>query len=63
MTIWEKLAKEWRIQNPKMDKAKLDDDIGGHLKELKKTIEKSKPVPSALDDIYSDDDDDDDDDW
>ncbi|USK48033.1 hypothetical protein LIT38_15785 [Bacillus sp. CMF12] len=60
MTIWEKLAKEWRIQIPKFNKDKLEEDIGGNLNIVKKTIEKSRTVPSAMDEIFADDDDDDD---
>jgi hypothetical protein len=57
--LWEKLAKEWRIRKSKIDKVKLEEAIGGNLDDVKITIEKGNPVPSALDDIYADDDDDD----
>ncbi|QIZ08503.1 hypothetical protein HFZ78_18800 [Priestia megaterium] len=60
-TIWEKLAKEWRIRKPQIDKARLEEHLGGHLDNVQSEIDKSKSVPSAFDEIYSDDDDDDDD--
>ncbi|WP_342614455.1 hypothetical protein [Peribacillus frigoritolerans] len=59
-TIWGILAKEWRIRKPKIDRLKLEENLGENLAIVKKTIEKSNPVPSALEDIYADDDDDDD---
>lgn len=56
-TIWEKLAKEWRIRKPNIDKEKLENNLIENLTIVNKTIEKSKSVPSAWDDIYTDDDD------
>ncbi|WP_347940350.1 hypothetical protein AAEY33_22250 [Peribacillus simplex] len=60
-TIWETLAKGWRIRKPKIDRTKLEENLGENLAIVKKTIEKSNPVPSALDDIYADDEDEDED--
>ncbi|WP_349727615.1 hypothetical protein [Peribacillus frigoritolerans] len=60
-TIWGILAKEWRIRKQKIDRAKLEENLGENLAIVKKTIEKGNPVPSALDDIYADDEDDDED--
>jgi hypothetical protein len=62
MSIWEKLAKEWRIRKPQIDKEKLEENLGGNLDNVQIEIQKGKSVPSALDEIFSDDDDDDDDD-
>lgn len=59
--IWEKLAKEWRIQNPIIDRDKLNSELGMHLDKVKKDIEENKSVPSAFDEIFSDDDEDDED--
>lgn len=59
ITIWERVAKEWRISKPKIDKAKLEEDIGGNLNDVMKIIEKSNSVPSAWDAINAHDDDDD----
>lgn len=53
-TLWEIFAKEWRIRKPKIDRAQLEENLGENLAIVKKTIEKSNPVPSALDDIYAD---------
>ncbi|MBV6705108.1 hypothetical protein KV565_07955 [Bacillus thuringiensis] len=53
------MAKEWRISKPKIDKARLEEDIRGNLDNVMKTIEKSNSVPSVLDAINADDDDDD----
>ncbi|OOR05652.1 hypothetical protein BW900_16370 [Bacillus mycoides] len=58
-TIWERMAKEWRISKPKINKARLEEDIRGNLDNVMKTIEKSNSVPSVLDAINADADDDD----
>jgi len=58
--IWENLAKEWRNLKPRIDKVKLEENIGMNLENVQKIMKESKSVPSALDDIFSDDDGDDD---
>ncbi|MGG3471225.1 hypothetical protein ABES02_27610 [Neobacillus pocheonensis] len=59
--LWGKLAKEWRSRKPKIDKEKLEENLGGHLDQVQTVINNSKSVPSALDEIFSDDEDDEDD--
>jgi hypothetical protein len=61
--LWEKVAKEWRSRRTKIDKEKLEENLGSNLDQVQSVIKHSKNVPSALDEIFSDDDDDDDEDW
>ncbi|MCP1157014.1 hypothetical protein [Bacillus infantis] len=60
MTIWEKLAQEWRIHIPTINR---EEDIVSNLNIVKEMIGKGITVPSTMDEIYADDEEDEDEDW
>lgn len=58
--IWRQAADKWLLKQTNINNEKIDKTIESNLNEVKKVIDISKNVPSAMDAIFGDFDDDDD---